>query len=138
KRNKDNYILILTSDFEFILDDNDALALGLEKPYSWDKASETEMMENLHSHLSSLDSNLDVMLSILTSSNSGPNEVEVNVDYYIMRTNAPEGESTEFRGEATLILEEDSGYWYLKKWYDNRKNGITNPTWGMLKYEFVQ
>jgi hypothetical protein len=78
------------------------------------------------------------MLTVSSSSNSGPNEVEIEIEYYILRLNAPEETNYEFRGAATLIFVEDSGYWYLKRWYDYRQDGITNQTWGKLKYEYVQ
>ncbi|MDP8231840.1 MAG: hypothetical protein P9L91_04130, partial [Candidatus Zophobacter franzmannii] len=52
KRYKDNYIQILTSDFQFEMDDNDALALGLQKPYAWDRGAEIELLNNMHSNLS--------------------------------------------------------------------------------------
>ncbi len=137
KRNKDNYVQILTEDFEFYMDDNDALDLGLNKQYSWDRQSELNLLENMHAYLSDTNGNFDIMFSVENSSASGVNEMEVDVTYDILIT-ANADSTAAFNGNATIYFEEDSGYWYLKKFYDSRNSEPTNPTWGKMKYEYVQ
>ncbi len=137
KRNKDNYVQILTDDFEFHMDDNDALDLGLNKQYSWNRQSELNLLENMHAYLSDNEGEIEIMFSVENSSSSGINEVEVDIIYDITRIIASDSTAT-FRGDATIFFEEDGGYWYLKKFYDYRDEELAEPTWGMMKYEYVQ
>ena len=143
KRNKDNYLQILTSDFQFEMDDNDALALGLQKPYTWLRSAEIELLVNMHSNLSVSDSVWVIEVGTIDSNEISTDEVEVDIQYEIEKRKGPHDpnahiEDPDFVGEATLIFIEVSGYWELKRWYDIRKDGATNPTWGILKYEYVQ
>ncbi len=131
-RNAIKYAGLFTEDFAFHFAAQDINDYGLAPTLN--RAQEQDLLLNLHNQ----SGDISVSLYPLPGQpdDIGPNDARIYRGYEVRRFDSDNANPVSYGGNLELYFQKSGGYWYIGRWYDYR--ATANPSWGKLKYDYLQ